>query len=253
MVGDEYNVYAQVYIGGITGQSLPPEGLESWIGYSQTDSDPSTWTNWQPAGFNASSGSNDEFMANLGTMFTQPGTWYYASRFKYQDGDYVYGGYSAEGGGFWNGVEYISGIVTVVESQVTFPVMFTIIDATELHDAIKLKGEMTSWDTIAMNHDNHTWTLTLDMLPGTYEWGAIEDDGTQYGLWLIEGGNPVMTLGEDGSISGMVTYTTLVTNSTNLPVGSKIYPNPVKDVLNLYVPGLTGFRILDMEGKLVSG
>lgn len=250
-VGQSYDVYAQVWIQGVTGQPEPAPGLEAWIGYSATDSNPDTWTDWMPASHNGPSGNNDEFFANIGPGFTQTGTWYYASRFRYNEGDFVYGGFSETGGGFWDGTENISGVLEVTEPQQTFPVLFTIIDATELHDAIKLKGQMTAWDTIAMNPDNHTWTLSLDMVPGTYEWGAIEDNGTPDGLWLIEGGNLVMTLNEDGTITGMVTYTTLVTNSANLPVGSRIYPNPVKDVLNLYVPGLTGFRINDMKGRVV--
>ncbi|MFH1121314.1 MAG: T9SS type A sorting domain-containing protein [Bacteroidota bacterium] len=252
VTGQSFDVYAQAWIEGVTGQPEPTPGLEAWIGYSSTDSNPDTWTNWVLASFNAPSGNNDEFFANIGIEFTEPGVWFYASRFRYNEGDFVYGGFSETGGGFWNGIENVSGVLEITEPQQTFPVLFTIIDATELHDAVKLKGEMTAWDTIAMNPDNHTWTLTLDMVPGTYEWGAIEADGTQNGLWLIEGGNLVMTLGEDGTISGMVTYTTLVTNSTNLPVGSEIYPNPVKDALNLYIPGLTGFRIMDINGRLVS-
>lgn len=249
--GQAFDVFAQAWIEGITGQSTAAPGLEAWIGYNATDSDPATWTEWVEADYNAPSGNNDEFMANIGPEFNEPGTWHYASRFRYNNGEYVYGGFSATGGGFWDGTTNVSGILTITEPQQTFPVLFTIIDATLLHDAIKLKGEMTGWDTIAMNPDNHTWTLTLDMLPGTYQWGAIEDDGTEFGLWLIEGGNLVMTVAEDGSISGIVTYTTLVTSVTDLPVGSKIYPNPVSDLLYIDVPDLKAYRIFDISGRLL--
>lgn len=250
-VGEAFDVFAQAWIEGVTGQALPADGLEAWIGYSQDNSSPSAWTNWVEASFNGPAGNNDEFMANLGPEFTQTGTWYYASRFRYNGGAFVYGGFSESGGGFWDGTTNVSGMLTVTEPQQTFPVLFTIIDATQLHDAIKLKGEMTSWDTIAMNPDNHTWTLTLDMVPGTYEWGAIEDDGTEFGLWLIEGGNLVMTLAADGTVSGTTTYTTLVTSTNELPLGSRIYPNPANNRLNLEVPGLTSYTLYDLSGRLL--
>ncbi len=250
-VGEAFDVFAQAYIEGVTGQAVPADGLEAWIGYSQDNSNPAAWTNWVEASFNGPAGNNDEFMANLGPEFTQTGIWYYASRFRYNGGAFVYGGFSESGGGFWDGTTNVSGMLTVTEPQQTFPVLFTIIDATQLHDAIKLKGEMTSWDTIAMNPDNHTWTLTLDMVPGTYEWGAIEDDGTEFGLWLIEGGNLVMTLAADGTLSGTTTYTTLVTSTNELPLGSRIYPNPANNRLNLEVPGLTSYTLYDLSGRLL--
>ncbi len=250
-VGEAFDVFAQAWIEGVTGQAVPADGLEAWIGYSQDNSNPAAWTNWVEASFNGPAGNNDEFMANLGPEFIQTGTWYYASRFRYNGGAFVYGGFSESGGGFWDGTTNVSGMLTVTEPQQTFPVLFTIIDATQLHDAIKLKGEMTSWDTIAMNPDNHTWTLTLDMVPGTYEWGAIEDDGTEFGLWLIEGGNLVMTLAADGTLSGTTTYTTLVTSTNELPLGSRIYPNPANNRLNLEVPGLTSYTLYDLSGRLL--
>lgn len=250
-IGGDFDVYAQAYIEGLTGQSTATPGLEAWIGYSTSNTNPSAWTNWLAAPYNAPSGNNDEFMLNLGPEFTAAGTYYYASRFRYDGGAYVYGGFSATGGGFWNGTENVSGMLTVSEPQQTFPVMFTIIDGTESHEHIKLKGEMTTWDTIAMIPDNHTWTLTLDLLPGTYEWGAIEDDGSQYGLWLIEGANPAMTLSELGEITGTVSYTTMVTNSPALPYGSRVYPNPAKNLLNLEIPGLTAYQLMDVSGRII--
>ena len=129
--------------------------------------------------------------------------------------------------------------------------LFTLIDGTELHDNIKFKGEMTNWDTIPMNRDGFTWTLTLDLLPGTYEWGAIEADGTESGIWLIDGNNLVMSVDEGGTVSGTVTYTTMITNISVLPYGSRIYPNPASNLLNLEVPGLTAYQLMDISGRIV--
>lgn len=250
-IGDDFDVYAQAYIEGVTGQSSQAAGLEAWIGISTSNTNPSSWSQWTVAPYNAASGNNDEFILNLSSQLTTAGTYYYASRFRYNGGAYYYGGYSGTGGGFWDGTSNVSGMVTVSEPQQPYPVLFTIIDGTELHDNIKFKGEMTAWDTVAMIRDGFTWTLTLDVLPGTYEWGAIEADGSESGIWLIEGDNLVVTVGDDGSITGTVSYTTYVTNVNSLPLGSKIYPNPVQQLLWVEVPGLRAYQLLDISSRII--
>jgi hypothetical protein len=79
--GDAYNVYAKVYLGGVTNAGSPGAGITAWIGYSTSNTNPNTWTNWVPATFNADQGNDDEYVANIGTGLT-PGTYYYASRFQ---------------------------------------------------------------------------------------------------------------------------------------------------------------------------
>jgi hypothetical protein len=114
-LGWNYDVYAQVYADGLTGtqNTNPTPNLGAWIGFSTTDTDPATWTNWVPASFNVESFNNDEFVANIGAAITEAGTYYYASRFKLGLADYVYGGYNESGGGFWDGINNVSGILTV--------------------------------------------------------------------------------------------------------------------------------------------
>lgn len=106
----DFNVYAQVYAGGITNESGQGAGLQAWIGYSADNSNPDTWTNWITASFQGDAGNNDEYVANLGTAIGSQGIFYYASRFKLGDQDYVYGGFQ---GGFWNGTDNISGVLIV--------------------------------------------------------------------------------------------------------------------------------------------
>jgi len=101
-------VYAQVYESGITDTIGQGVGIEAWIGYSTENTDPSTWTNWVPAIYNVDVGNNDEYKITLGPL--APGTYYYASRFSLNGGPYSYGGFS---GGFWDGINNISGILTV--------------------------------------------------------------------------------------------------------------------------------------------
>lgn len=252
IVGDALDVYAQAYIEGETGQGTPAEGVQVWIGYSILNTNPSTWTHWVPANYNTAVGNNDEYMANIGPSLSTPGTYWFASRFQRNDGDYYYGGYSEAGGGFWNGTEYVSGIVTVNNPAMPYPVTFTIIDATELHDNIKFKGEMTNWEPVDMIPDGHTWRLTMDVFPGTYQWGAIEADGTPDGIWLIEGPNLEVTIDNMGTITGTTTYTTHVTAIEPLDHKWEVYPNPTTDFVLVDITDLTvQLGIYDLSGRLL--
>ncbi len=113
VLGVTYTVYGQVYLGGVTPGAGAGAGMQCWIGYSTANTNPSGWTNWVPATYNTDSGNNDEYMANLGAAISSPGTWYYATRYRRGSSPYVYGGYSAGGGGFWDGSAYVSGVLTV--------------------------------------------------------------------------------------------------------------------------------------------
>ncbi|MDD3195823.1 MAG: T9SS type A sorting domain-containing protein [Paludibacter sp.] len=107
MQGEEFTVYAQVWKDGVTSTTGQGAGIQAWIGYSTTNTDPSTWTNWVVATYNGDSGNNDEYKANIATGLT-PGTYYYASRFQDGEEAFVYGGTGTEG--FWDNT---SGVLTV--------------------------------------------------------------------------------------------------------------------------------------------
>ncbi len=114
--GQEYNVYAQAYQAGLTDvTSGQAPGIEAWIGYSTADTNPSGagWT-WVAATFNAEVGDNDEYQAQIGSA-RPVGTYYYASRFRYNNGPFTYGGIQADGsyGGQWGNDNNISGVLTV--------------------------------------------------------------------------------------------------------------------------------------------
>ncbi|MBW6491494.1 MAG: chitobiase/beta-hexosaminidase C-terminal domain-containing protein [Lentimicrobium sp.] len=112
-VGGTFNVYAQVYEPGVTPGEGQGAGIQAWIGYSTSNTDPSTWTNWVSASHNPDViGNNDEYVANIATGLAQ-GTYYYASRFQLDAYDFVYGGYNEGGGGFWDGTDNVSGVLTV--------------------------------------------------------------------------------------------------------------------------------------------
>lgn len=114
--GDTFDVYAQAYEAGLTDvTSGQAPGIEAWIGYSTSDTDPSGagWT-WIAANFNTEVGNNDEYMLNLGAAIFTPGTYYYASRWSLNSGPYTYGGYNTGAGdGAWDGTDDVSGVLTV--------------------------------------------------------------------------------------------------------------------------------------------
>lgn len=106
----EETVYAEVYAEGVTEGDEASDVLSAWIGVHNEDTDPATWPEsaWIEADFNESKGNNDEYQANISA--TQPGTYYYASRFQLNGQDPVYGGFD---GGFWDGTTNVSGVLTV--------------------------------------------------------------------------------------------------------------------------------------------
>jgi hypothetical protein len=111
--GMALDVFGQVNIPGVTGQTTPAPGLSAWVGYHTENTDPATWTNWAVATYNGPAGNNDEFKKDLGSLLTTAGVYYYVMRYQYNGGAYLYGGYSETGGGFWDGTTNISGRVDV--------------------------------------------------------------------------------------------------------------------------------------------
>jgi hypothetical protein len=123
--GGTVTVYGQVYEAGLTdvvpniaGQA---PGINAWVGYSDTNTNPNTWTTWIVATHNASSvGNNDEYQATIGATLA-PGTYYYATRFNLDNGAYVYGGINAaspNNGNIWDGATFGNGVLTVTDPPI---------------------------------------------------------------------------------------------------------------------------------------
>lgn len=93
-VGGTFNVFGQVWINGITNPAGATTGLVAELGYNTSNSDPSTWINWQAATFNTQSGNNDEFISTL-TGLTA-GTYYYAYRYSYNGCTSYFGGLNGQ-------------------------------------------------------------------------------------------------------------------------------------------------------------
>ncbi len=110
--GGSLTAYGQVYEPGVTEAAGQGAGITAEIGINNANTNPNTWTTWQPATFNVQVGNNDEYMASFGSALA-PGTYYYTFRYSLNGCGYQYGGYSAGGGSFWDGVTYVSGVLTV--------------------------------------------------------------------------------------------------------------------------------------------
>jgi len=113
--GGSFTTYGQVYVAGLTDVEPNIEGqapgILAWVGISSEgeNSNPETWTNWVPASWNSGHVSNnDEYEATVGNGLL-PGTYYYAFRFRLNDGPFVYAGVN----GFWDEEGSLSGVLTV--------------------------------------------------------------------------------------------------------------------------------------------
>lgn len=131
--GTAFLVYARVYEPGLTDGAGQGSGMTAEIGYSSTDSDPSAggWT-WVTASYNQDDGNNDEYQIDFGAAVTAAGGYYVASRFSLDGINYKYGGYSSDGGGFWDGTTYTSVAYTVTVNSP--PVLATIAGQTLTED-----------------------------------------------------------------------------------------------------------------------
>ena len=105
--GASFSAYGQAYAAGVTEAAGVGAGVVAQIGYSTTNADPSTWTNWSAnLPFNAQVGNNDEFVGTLSGLAA--GTYYYAFRYTLNGCQFQYGGT----GGFWATGQ--SGVLTVL-------------------------------------------------------------------------------------------------------------------------------------------
>ncbi|MEZ4801763.1 MAG: hypothetical protein R2797_03250 [Gelidibacter sp.] len=143
-VGTVFNVYAQVREAGVTNLPGGDPNISAWIGYNTANTNPNTWTNWIPATFNTQvNATDDEYVANIGTLPTLPsGTYYYASRFQYNGSGFRYGGYNTGGGnGFWDTTVDISGVLSV--DTVDFcNLQFPGVGSITLGDAFGVYGQV---------------------------------------------------------------------------------------------------------------
>lgn len=211
------NIDAHAYKAGITTADNNEGQIAVWIGVSPigaaASSNPATWTVWIPVSFE--SRQNDPFgnlshyryrgQINTASLGLTPGTYRYAIRFELNGGPYKYGGYSASGGGEWDGTTYVSGILTVNSNlvdggqvtlnpaspnegtastatlemyepgltDVSFPNNNVTVEFAYVPAADSNPNSWTGWTaatghTDAGTNDRYTLTLPASLTPGTY-------------------------------------------------------------------------------------
>ena len=211
-LGADFTVYGQIYISTITDSSGQGSGVQAWVGYNSENTNPNTWANWVEASYNTDVGNNDEYMANIGAVIPVDGTYYYATRFQIGQGAYSYGGFSLGGGNFWDGLNYVSGELTINRTASQWSTQTSPLGSITL-GKVQFVSATEGWITASNGQLLHTldaganWTV-VDPTPSETDW--IISDPSVAMFWL----NPthgwyVSTLGtEISSLGAVLHYTT---------------------------------------------
>ena len=288
-VGSAFLVYGQAFIPGVTGQATPAPGLQAWVGYSTTNTDPSTWTNWIAAPYNAPAGSNDEFMADLGAVISSAGTYYYAVRYQLNADAYKYGGFSAGGGGFWDGTTNISGVLTVttipipaidwanlqwpgsgfIQPGAPFSVYGQAFIAGITGQPAPAPGLLAWVGYSSSNTNPSTWT---DWIAATYSAAAGNNDEFVADLGSVMYNTGIFYYatrfqlntsayvygGFSATGGGFWDGTTNISGVLDVVVGIdeiatsvKLYPNPTAGMLYIDMPVKTSVKIISLLGNTV--
>lgn len=114
--GDSVRISGRVYIPEITAGEGLTENLQAWVGISSTNTNPAEWgeESWNDASFKTQSGNDDEFEYYIGKELAN-GTYFIATRYQYKNDGFVFGGSSANGGGFWDGTTNTNATLTVTQ------------------------------------------------------------------------------------------------------------------------------------------
>lgn len=245
--GSSLFLAGKVTVPGVTGNPTPATGMQAWLGYSTTDTDPSGWTSWVPATFTGPVAGSDHYHADLGLAITTPGLYWFAVRFKYNTDPYVYGGYSASGGGFWNGTTNISGQLLVAVPAVPLTrTLDNVIVASEQTACYDAKLTITATGFIVQTGGTATLVAGQNIL---LEPGVIVQTGGNLHGYITTTGQYCWT-GDALTGNGP--------SPANAPgqsgEGIRIYPNPAQDLISVSAPG-TGsasrIEVTDLHGRKV--
>jgi hypothetical protein len=221
----DVTVYSQGYEPGVTNAdpNAPGAGSDVWIGYSTTDTDPATWTDWVPATYNVDNGNNDEFMADLGvSQGLTAGTYYYASRWQLNGGPFEYGGYNSGGGGFWDGTNNVNGVLTVNPvdgDDCTNPIAISeVIDlpfdntyATQSGDNPGCGGSNDPYDLWYEYTATYSGDVTVDLCGSGFD--------TRIALWDACGGTALQCNDDFCGLQSAVSFSVTAGNTYLIQVG----------------------------------
>ncbi|GAB4329977.1 MAG: hypothetical protein Kow00127_22260 [Bacteroidales bacterium] len=222
-VTQNVTIYTQGWEPGVTDAPGQGAGIQVWIGYSTTDTDPSTWTNWVAATYNTDVGNNDEYQADLGAaQGLAPGTYYYASRWQLNGGPYTYGGYNSGGGGFWDGVVNVNGVLTVNPlpgDDCTSPVAiaevvdysFSTTSATQSGYNPGCGGTTDPYDIWYEYTATYNGTVTASLCGSSFD--------TRIALWDGCGGTVLACNDDDCGLQSAITFDVVAGNNYLIQVG----------------------------------
>lgn len=235
-LGQAYDVYARVYEPGVTDAVGQGAGVQVWIGYSTSATNPNTWTNWVAATYYGDDGANnDEYKANLGAVMTAAGTYYYATRVQLGTALYVYGGFN---GGFWDGTTNVSGVLTV--------------NPAETLDWVNLQAPASGDITTAQTLDVYAQVYEPGVTPGVGQGAGIQawigystandNPATGTGWTWVSASHNVAVTGNNDEYKATL---------SGLSAGTYYYASRFKYGLADYqYGGLTGAWVADQSGVL---
>jgi hypothetical protein len=87
-----------------------------------------------------------------------------------------------------------------------------VINNNPAYDDIKIKGSYDGWATTERTGMSEDGMYVYKHVPaglaeGGYEWGVIQDDGSEFGIWLLPGGNLTFDVDAQGVPTGTLTFT----------------------------------------------
>ncbi len=231
--GDSITIFAQIWADGVTNSSGQGPGINAWIGYSSTNTNPSTWINWIPAIFNTDAGNTDEYKATIGQSFSK-GTYYCASKFQLNAGAFKYGGFNTTGGGFWDSISNRSGVLVIKAKPINVPKNLVAISyqikkvkltwADSSNNETNFIVQRKQGDSSSTNTYNIIATLPADTT--TYIDSVDLQDSTKY-TYRVYAQNSDTT--SDYSNLAQVTTITKILSELEIPKSytlSQNYPNP---------------------------
>jgi len=100
-------------------------------------------------------------------------------------------------------------------------VVLTVVDEGNGFEDVEFKGTFSGWALVQAYDDgtngdetsgDGVWTAVIDSVlgPASHEWGAIENDGSEWGIWLLDIiglQNQVFSVEDDGTVSGSTSMT----------------------------------------------
>lgn len=202
--GQSFEAGATVFAEGLTNTvtSTTGEGMTADLGYSSSNTDPSTtgWT-WSPVSFNADWGNNFYFQGSASGI--PAGSYFYNFRFKIGTGAYKYAGTD----GLWNGTSSLNGSFTVTS--------FTTVNEVATESPIVLVQNPATNGILRLNFNKS--------IPGNYTLRLFDATGRLMLSQIVDGATSEMQLQTADYSKGF--YTLQVITPENKTIGMKVIIN----------------------------